>query len=197
MKIQLITQNIKPVGLNTQTNSNPILKNTTADSFERQSNVAFKGAAADAAEALKDVMKSYIFAATNGDKVKLGFLCKDLPTFKTTLTILRGFLEENYQEFMQFSSPEGLKVTREEALKAFVVNHNNLDYASRFWGILTDTTNPNGRRFITELQETDDNRVLVHSVAKLVAKAREKLMSDILRERMTVEEWAKGLMVGR
>lgn len=198
MKIQLITQNIKPVGLNTETNSNPILKNASADSFEKQSNVAFKGAtAADAAEAVKDVTKSYIFAAVNGDKGKLGFLCKDLPTFKTTLTVLKDFLEENYREFTQISSPEGLKVGREEAIRAFVVNHNNLDVATKFWDLLIGTENPNSRRLLMALQETTDDMRLTLGVQKLAATVRENTMPNRLRERMTVEEYVRGLMVGR
>lgn len=195
MKVQLFTQNIKSMDLNTE-KSKYMTKTNQADSFERQSNVAFKGAtAADAAEAVKDVTKGWIFAAVNGDKGKLGFLCKDIPTFKTTLTVLRDFLQENYREFTQISSPEGIKVGREEAIRAFVVNHNNLDVACNFWDLLIGTENPNSKKYLMALQEADDSRALVFSIQKLVATVRENTMPNLLRENMNVEQWVRGLMV--
>lgn len=89
MKIQLITQNIKPMALSTQTNSNPILKNTPADSFEKQ-NVAFKGAPTKVAQQVAETTPTFeqkVLAsiATKGEE-GLDELCKDSDTAKAILT---------------------------------------------------------------------------------------------------------------
>lgn len=194
MKIQLITQNIKPIALKTKTNSNPILKNNQTDSFERQ-NVAFKGAAEVAEIAAKEALKSKVLISiTKQGKEGVEEFCKDLPTYKTTFTIFRDFLIDNYAKFTAITSPEGIKVSRQEALKGFVDAHNNLDNATRFWEEIVGEEGSQARHRFGELSQTEDNWNLIHPVARFVAKARENVMPNRFREKMTVEQWITSFM---
>lgn len=150
MKIQLITQNIKPMGLKTETNSNPILKSTHADSFERQ-NVAFKGS--NVPKAFKEQVLASI--ATKGEK-GLDALCPDMQTFRQTLTFLRDFLSENADRFWKIAYKEESFADETSAIDALVQHHNEFANGVAFWEKLHQD-NSKSRHFIEEMRLTTED----------------------------------------
>jgi hypothetical protein len=139
MKIQLITQNIKPIALKSETNSNPILKNNPADSFERQSNVAFKGSVANVATSIADeVFKSKVLAsiATKGEE-GLEELCTDLNTLKRTADVVAEFLDIHVYGAFNILMRKIILTEEDVAVEALVNHHHNADNAIDFWQKLT------------------------------------------------------------
>lgn len=134
MKIQLITQNMKPIALKTKTNSNPILRNNQADSFERKSNVAFKGS--NVPNPFKEAILASI--AKRGEE-GMDILFVNTPATKFTLTVLRDVLKENFEAFWKISKGEVVLPSRKEAVKQLVEHHNNISNASAFWQKATST----------------------------------------------------------
>lgn len=165
MKIQLIKQNIKPMALNTETNSNPILKNTPADSFGRQ-DVAFKGSNVPAA--FKEKVLASI--AKKGEK-GLDELCKDSNTTKATLTVLREFLRDNVLSYYEILNRKITFPNTRKAVKALVQRHNNMTNAVSFWNKLTEEGSKTAEH-ITELNKSPNQAKLVDSVRKIVDDTR-------------------------
>lgn len=195
MKIQLITQNIKHTVLNTQTNSNPILKNIPADSFEKQSNVAFKGAAAEVATSVVDeAFKSKVLAsiATKGEK-GVGELFTDLTTARNTLTVLRDLLEISTNSFWAITNGKKSFPTQEETISALVKHHNDFRDACSFWKKLSDEESPL-QPFLQTMYKTAedlDNLILpiydhVDDLASLGV-----IMPNNLQEFMSIETWVQ------
>lgn len=195
MKIQLITQSIKPIRLNTETNSNPILKNTFSDSFERQSNVTFKGSAADVAGAVADeAFKSKVLAsiAKKGEE-GLDALCTDLPTLRQTLTVLNDFLTDHSENFDTIIDKKCSFPTREDAINALVEHHNLLDNAVDFWTTLN--LNEKAKTLMQNLQiSVDDYDKFLSPVYNSVDNAKKCiLMPKYSHSDFTVKKWVESL----
>lgn len=187
MKIQLITQNIKPMGLKTQTNSNPILKTNQADSFERQK-VAFKGSN------VPRVFKEKVLAsiATKG-KEGLGELFTDLPTTRQTLTVLKDLMVNSVESFDKISYGEISFATRAEAVNSMVQHHNSFSDALSFWNKLRETGSPLDP-FLEKIYSTTENHknlfLPLFDYADSLT-SRGVVMEDTLRPFISVESWVE------
>lgn len=190
MKIQLITQNIKPVTLNTQTNSNPILKSTSADSFERQ-NVAFKGSNVPAA--FKEKVLASI--ATKGEE-GMDALCTDMPTFRQTLTVVKELLEESRTKFWGIADGDISLASREEAISELITHHNNMENADLFWRKLWQKNTKTGNWINTMLETIEDRRNLIKPIIELTGRTMQEMLLQPhdLRMDQTVAEWVSGFL---
>lgn len=207
MKIQLITQNIQPV-IKTETNSNPILKNSPADSFERQSKVAFKGegwmlTVLEPRPAVKtfvdEAFKSKVLAsiAKKGEE-GLEEICTNMPTFRNTLTVVRDLLEENRTKFwgiIDGTIPTTEDSKRSAIIKNLVEHHNNIENADVFWRKLWQKGTKSGDFIETMLKTSTDRHNLILPIMDLTGQTMKEMMIQPydLREFQTVEEWVTNL----
>lgn len=194
MKIQLITQNIKPITLKKETNSNPILKNSPADSFEKQ-NVAFKGVIADVATAVVDeAFKSKVLAAiTKKGEEGLDELCTDSDTTKATVTVVKDFLMTTVINCNKILRKELGFPDAKKAVSAIVEHYNNMGNAVSFWDKLT-TEGTKTAEQIKALEMSQNPPDLVDSTNRVVNDVRRnQLPPAFILKNMSLEEYAKWL----
>lgn len=127
MKVQLITQNIRPMGLQAESSNKYVSKVNQADSFERQ-NVAFKGSNVPAA--FKEKVLASI--AKRGEE-GMDELFTDLPTARQTLTVLRDFLRESIENFWHVAEKRITYDRKSDAIDAMVQHHNEFADGVAFW----------------------------------------------------------------
>lgn len=205
MKIQLFTQNIRPIGVQADSGNKYVSKASQTDSFERQ-NVAFKGAPTKVAEKIVKklsspaaqvvdeaaIFKEKVLAAiAKRGEEGLDELCKDLPTFRQTLNVLRDVLNASYTNFEAILTRKTTFSTDEKAIKALIAEHQKTDDAIDFWHKLTQE-GVKTSDFIKALDDDANNSTI--PLPKLVDFVeRYVLIPKKIRPTVNVEETLAGI----